>query len=691
MSADFSPAKETLRLVKLQDYGIVDTPSEQAYDDIARLAAYICKAPTALVSFVTADRQWFKAKVGLEVSETPRDMAFCAHTIQQSDVFTVEDTYKSEQFRSNPLVTSNPNIRFYAGAPLITPDGFALGSLCVIDYVPRQISHHQKQALQILSRQVVAQMELSHQSRQLEKANRTLERRVAERTARLTVALQKLLTAQNRLQKRELSLRHSALHDPLTGLPNRSYFMQRLEQAIQLANREPNRLYALLFIDLDNFKPVNDTLGHIVGDHLLKHIASQIKRLLRKSDLVARLGGDEFAVLLDDIPNEEHAIAAVKRVQTQLKQPFTYDGNHISVGASIGITFSTQGYRKPEAALRDADIAMYRAKSRNKRQDRKRLDTQATHQQPRALGALRSPIVIDEAAPIAQSFVVFNPTLSQSSEAHRILDSELPQALLKNQFELYYQPIFKLTRHRSVAQATALTSHKQIRQSTHLAGFEVLLRWNHPQKGLLEAAEFISAAEEIGIVRQICEQTIQTACIHIKKWCDRLQRSDLRIHINLSLPEIQSHKLLPHWQNALSQYHLNPIVCCAEINEQLLLSEDPAITQTLYQLSEIGINLCINDFGRGPSSLSRLHQLSISSLKIDRAFTQNLAKGNNTDIVRTILDLGRSADIGVIAEGIETKHQLSELVSLGCEFGQGFWLAKPTTADEIDQCLETLL
>ncbi|MFK8182667.1 MAG: putative bifunctional diguanylate cyclase/phosphodiesterase [Phormidesmis sp.] len=690
-----------MRLSKLQDYNILDTPGDAAYDDIAELAAHICEAPIALVSFVGAERQWFKAKIGLDATESPRDIGFCTHTIQQKDVLIVEDTHQSAQFQNNPLVTGAPHVRFYAGAPLVTPDGYALGSLCVVDRVPRKINHHQKQALQVLSRQVIAQMELARHSQQLKLINASLEQRVAERTVGLTSALQRLLVTQNKLQKRESALRHSALHDPLTGLPNRSYFAQRLEQAIQLANREQNHLYAVLFIDLDNFKPVNDTLGHEVGDRLLQHVANQIKLMLRKSDLVARLGGDEFAVLLDDIPNQEHAIAAVQRLQAQLKQPFEAENNLVFVSASIGITFSTQGYRQPEAALRDADIAMYHAKNQIKQRTQKLLDAQLQSQNQKDLGPLKSPILIqEETAPIAQQFAVFDATLKGDTEARSALEDELRHAILTDQFEIYYQPIFRLPKANASAPHTpdrnpnsdqaklkpddSINDWAKNYWAKHLIGFEALLRWHHPQRGCLKAEEFIAVAEEIGIIRQLCEQTIQTACLHLKQWQRHTQRNDLKMHVNLSFAEIQCTKLISHWQAALNQHQLPSGTCRAEVNEQLVLSGDPTISKKLTQLKALGLELCINDFGRGHSSLSRLHQLDISCLKIDRTFTQKSDESGNTDIIKTILDLGRSIDVDVIAEGIETVHQLETLTQLGCTLAQGFWLSEPLTAQAVE-------
>ncbi|MEM6449330.1 MAG: EAL domain-containing protein [Cyanobacteria bacterium P01_D01_bin.105] len=713
MTAEFSPAHETLRLSKLQDYDILDTPAEAAYDDIAELAAHICEAPTALVSLIDANRQWFKARIGLDATESPRNVAFCAHTIGQDGVLIVEDTHHSVRFKDNPLVTGEPHIRFYAGAPLVTPDGYALGSLCVIDYVPRKINLHQRQALQILSRQVIAQMELARQREQLKRMNAGLERRVSERTARLTAALQKLLVTQNKLQRREVALRHSALHDPLTGLPNGNYFAQRLAQAIQLANRQPSHLYAVLVIDLDDFKLVNETLGAEVGDRFLKHIAQQIKQMLRKSDLVARLGGDEFAVLLDDISHEDQAITAVERLQTQLKQPFEINHEPVFVGASIGMTFSTQGYRQPEAALRDADVAMHHAKRQTKQRTQKLLESQLHPQNQKDLGPLKSPILIQsEQTPTAQRFAIFDTTLQGNNEARAVLEDELRQAMLTDQFELYYQPILKLPVNPRLNNEIGLETDARSELETdpwlnygidywreHLVGFEVLLRWNHPERGCLEAGEFMAVAEEIGIVRLLCKQTIDTACSHLSQWIALSQRSDLKIHINHSLAEMQSTQLLSHWQSALAAHRLPPDACRVEVNEQLVLSDDPTIRKNIKLLKALGLNLCINDFGRGHSSLSRLHQLEISSLKIDRTLIQqaeiqrtdiektgelgNTDESGSADIIKTILDLGRSIDVDVIATGIETAPQLTTLNQLGCKLAQGFWLSRPLTAQAV--------
>ncbi len=712
------PAKETLRLAKLQSYEILDTLPEPAYDDIAKLSAYICQTPTALISLIDADRQWFKAKVGFEANESARSIAFCDRTIQQSDILIVEDTHQSAQFCDNPLVTGAPHIRFYAGTPLITPDGYALGSLCVIDYVPHQLTAKQLQALRALSRQVITQMELARHARQIKAINAQLEQKVKARTLKLSLALQQLFQNQTKLLKREAALRHSALHDPLTGLPNRSYFLQRLDQAIQLAYRQPQHLYAVLFIDLDNFKPVNDTLGHEVGDLLLQHVAKQVKSLLRKSDLVARLGGDEFAVLLDDIPDQDHAIFVVQRLQARLQEPFVITKRKVFIGASIGITFSSIGYRHPEAALRDADIAMYYAKKQSKQQLKALLQSQLNHQRfgaatssnPSSSKAVtgqlsgqlsgqssgqlsgKSPIVIQDEAFLNQQFAVFDTFLQDKAAARITLEDELRQALLSRQFHLYYQPIFNL-------------SAQQPSRTGALKGFEVLIRWHHPTRGCLEAEDFIAIAEEIGIVRQLCLQVIKTACKQLKIWRACPAYADLCLHVNLSLLQLRNPQLVSQWRTHLAKYGLPAAAFQLEIEEQILLSDDPTVTQVLHQLKAIGLSFCVDDFGCGHSSLSRLHQLKISTLKIDRSFIKELthvevnapltsqldspaqAPTRAADIIKTILDLGNSTGMSVIAEGIETSTQLAALAALGCQFGQGFWLSEVLSAEAIDRHL----
>lgn len=688
MSAVSWSTEETSRLAKLQDYCILDTLPDTTYDELAELTAQACQMPAALVTFVDTNRLWVKARVGTDISETPRYQAFCDQTIQNAEPLIIEDALQHPQFRNNPLVTGPPHVRFYAGHPLVTPDGYALGTLCVLDYQPRRMSTQQLNMLKVLSHQVVAQMELSRHAHQLQQVNNSIEQRVTERTHSLRASLHRLLKVQSDLLKREAASRHNALHDPLTGLPNRSYFLQRLEQSVQLTRRNSNHQYAVLFIDLDSFKPVNDMLGHDVGDQLLTHVADRIKRLLRKSDLVARLGGDEFVVLLDDIVGRNEAITAVRRIQWHLEQPFTVADRQLSISASIGIALSQQGYQQAESVLRDADTAMYQAKRLAKKRSQIEMNLQLKQQEDQA----SSPIVIQETSHNAQQFVVFDDHIKHRTQARLTLEDDLRQALIQGQFRLHYQPIFELKTQR-------------------LAALEGLLRWNHPRRGWICANEFIHIAEQIDVVRQLSPSLIDQACEQLVKWgfssasylgSDRTHpsqkpcnngrspyiASDLKLHLNISASQLRSPQLVSHWQTALEKHQLPGSRFQLEIDESLLLTEEPSIAANLKALKALGLGLCVEGFGKGHFSFSRLHQLEVDALKIDPVFvSQALNHKDNADVLKTINDFGRSANIMVIGSGIETTQQLRLLISLDYQLGQGNWLANALASEHIDSAI----
>lgn len=339
------PPDEQERLQVLQDYHILDTLPEQAFDDITKLAAYICQAPMSLVTLVDGDRQWFKSRVGVDATETPRALSFCAHGILQQDVFVVQDALQDERFAGHPLVEGEFGIRFYAGAPLLAPTGHALGMVCVVDHHPRELSSEQLEALRCLSRQAVAQLELR-------KSARNLSARVDE-----------LANAQQRLAKAAAKLEHQALHDSLTGLPNRTLFFNRLRHLLSEGLREQNPQVAVLFIDLDHFKQVNDSLGHAAGDQLLGTVAQRLQTCLRPTDTVARLGGDEFAVLLPGMVDEATARTIAERMLQRVAEPVEIDGLMVTASASIGIKMiPSHHFANPEEVLRAADNAMYEAK-----------------------------------------------------------------------------------------------------------------------------------------------------------------------------------------------------------------------------------------------------------------------------------------------------------------------------------------
>jgi len=690
------PRNEAARLNALQRYQILDTPPEEIFDDLTRLAAYLCETPTALISFVDSARQWFKSKVCLEAPETSRAVSFCAFAILQPELLIVPDTHQDKRFANNPLVTAEPKIRFYTGMPLITPEGYAIGTLCAIDYVPRELSQKQVEGLRVLARQVITQLELQRNLFALRKsekallqAREVLERRVRERTVELAKAnkeLQNEITVAKRLetqrQRAETQLLHNALHDPLTNLPNRALFMDRLEHAMKRAQRRaarprsPNQkgtaalyLFAVLYLDLDRFKLVNDSLGHRAGDQLLQAIALRLQGCLRPDDTVARLGGDEFTILLDDIKNVGEAIHVCQRIQEVLRLPFKLGdpslpalanttSEEIFTSASIGVAFSSstpglfESYDNSQDLLRDADVAMYRAKSLGK----------ARHE-------------------------VFKTTMHQGAVERLQLETDLRRALERQEFILYYQPIVTL-------------------ETGKLCGFEALLRWQHPSRGLVSPAEFIPIAEETGLIVPIGQWVLREACQQMLVWH---QDAPLTMNVNLSSKQFQAPGLVKQIEQILWETGLDPHCLKLEITENLIMEKAELVTEMLFQLQALGIQLCMDDFGTGYSSLSYLHRFPVSVLKIDRSFISTMdslppllndgcwkrypiprdgsSPQRAAPIVATIIKLAHTLQMDVVAEGIETPGQLHQLKMLGCKYGQGYFFSKPVDG----KTAETLL
>jgi diguanylate cyclase (GGDEF)-like protein len=333
------PESEGARLQALRRYHVLDALSEQAFDDITCLASQVCSTPIALVSLIDEDRQWFKSKVGIEATETPRDLAFCAHAILQPDLFVVSDASRDERFADHPLVTAGPEIRFYAGAPLVTSDGHALGTLCAIDRVPRRLSPSQQQALQALSRQVVAQLELKRQY------------------ATLSHTLRRLEQTQSQLQSANAQLEVLAVTDGLTSLLNRRAFDERLAREIKSATRYKRPL-SLLLLDVDHFKSYNDNYGHPAGDHLLKRLARLLKKTVRDVDAPARYGGEEFAIILPDT-TEAGALVLAERLRSSIEATMQIKR---SVTASFGVALLRSSTNNSASLIEAADAALYHSK-----------------------------------------------------------------------------------------------------------------------------------------------------------------------------------------------------------------------------------------------------------------------------------------------------------------------------------------
>lgn len=598
------PDNEPQRLRALHQYQILDTPAENSFDDLTYLAAEICQSPVAVISLVDAQRQWFKSKVGLTATETPRSIAFCAHAILQPEqLFVIHDTLDDQRFATNALVTSTPYIRFYAGAPLVTSDGYALGTLCVIDTIPRQLSQEQQEALRALARQVVTQLEL--------RRNFT------------------------RLKLAEDQLIHHAFHDELTNLPNRALFMNRLEQVIARHKRCENFLFAVLFLDLDRFKVINDSLGHLVGDQLLQGIARRLEMCMQPGDMIARLGGDEFAILLSELRDISDANYVAECIQKQLALPFTLSGQEVFTSTSIGMALSTVGYEQPEDLLRDSDIAMYHAKGLGK-----------------------------------ACYQVFSSAMHTHAVELLQLETDLRDAVEHQKFQLYYQPIVSL-------------------QTDSLVGFETLLRWQHPIRGFISPAEFIPLAEETGLIIPLGFEILRQACRQMQAWQTKFPASSpLTISVNISGKQFSQPDFIHQLQQILQDTGLDARFLKLELTESVIMENVEAATNTFRQLKELGVQLHMDDFGTGYSSLSYLHRFPIDQLKIDRSFiARMLVEPEDLEIVRTIIALAHNLRMTVTAEGVETLEQLLLLKELGCEYGQGYYFSQPVDALAVDKLL----
>jgi len=440
-----------------------------------------------------------------------------------------------------------------------------------------------------------------------------------------------ILQAQDITARRsaESRLHHIAYHDNLTGLANRARFRDSLAAAIDRCRGRPQHGFAVMYLDFDRFKLINDTLGHSAGDQFLMVAAQRIVRQVRPTDIVGRLGGDEFAILIEHTGGEDMALALAERLQQALREPFQLDGTEVNTSASIGITFSSVGYETADEVLRDADIAMYRAKASGR----------ARH-------------------------ALFDTALrSQLSDQVR-LEADLRQAIEHDQVTLAFQPIFDLA-------------------SGRIVSFEALARWTHAERGPVPPQRFIAVAEELGLIGKLTERILSLACHELRRWQMSTGNPNLRMQVNLSGMDLCHSGLAPYVANLLRGNGIEASHLTLEITESKLMTQMERALETLTRLRDIGVGISVDDFGTGYSSLSYLSTLPISSLKVDRSFVNHMMNAaQDAEIVRAIISLGNALGKTVIAEGIESSAQLAQLRARGCRFGQGYFLAAPMPADE---------
>jgi diguanylate cyclase (GGDEF)-like protein/PAS domain S-box-containing protein len=436
----------------------------------------------------------------------------------------------------------------------------------------------------------------------------------------------------------EEQLAHDAFHDALTELPNRALFMERLGRAIVRTKRHPEHSYTVLFLDLDLFKIVNDSLGHSAGDQLLVVLARRLRACVRPSDTVARLGGDEFAILLDGPHDSGNATLVADRIIGQATAPYMLNDHEIFSAVSIGIAPGSREYERPEDVLRDADIALYRAK---------------------ALGRGR--------------WIVFDPSMHEHALTRLQVETDLRRAVEREEFVVYYQPVIDL-------------------QTGKVTGFEALVRWQHPQRGLLPPAEFITIAEETGMIVPLGWIVLRVACQELNRWAAEIPGGEqLTVSVNVSGAQFAQTELITHIQRVINEAETIAARLHLEITESVMIDNAEITASVLAYLRTLGIRLHIDDFGTGYSSLSALHRFPISALKVDRSFVSRIGMSGAKaeEMIETIVALSHRLGIEVIAEGVETTEQLAYLRTIGCNYAQGYLFSRPMPASEVAKFVTT--
>lgn len=589
----------------LAAYAILDTDPEPAFSAIAALAREIFGAPSAAISFLDEERQWFKAGCGLGIRETPIEQSFCKFASDRDEVFIVTDARLDARFASNPLVLLDPKIRFYAGMRVTAADGTPIGALCVLDNQPRPqgLSPTETLALKVLAAQVEALLEL----------------RRAVLDQRNELATKEQLAHQ---------LSYVAEHDGLTGLSCREPFQARLIEAVQRAGKDGTRV-AMMFIDVDHFKQVNDTLGHDVGDEILRSFAVRLKSTLRKGDTVARLGGDEFGAVLCDISKESTLQRLVHSMTERLNQPIQHKGRTIECRASIGVAVYPDHAANADRLMKCSDLALARAKE------------------------------------VRGCAVTFDERLSDQFERETRMLEIARKGLQSGNILPYYQVKVDLKGER-------------------LIGFEALVRCTQASGALLLPEAFAHALEDRKVARLIGETMLEQVLDDAKSWADRGLEFG-HVAINTSAADFQGDSFGERLLDGLARRGLSSSQIEVEVTENVFLGRGADyVARALELLSSRGIRISLDDFGTGYGSLTHLKQFPVDAIKIDRSFVDGIGRrADDTTIVKTLIGLGRSLGIETIAEGLETEQQVAFVRSHGCAVGQGFIFGRALPAAQI--------
>ena len=527
-------------------------------------------------------------------------------------------------YQEGKVIEPQKDVVSWLGVPLIH-SGEVLGAMVIQSYQKSvYFTEQDAELLRFVSRHVASAIKRREIADYERKAHELLEHQVKLRTVALEDEIKRRKDAQEKLK-------HAASHDILTGLPNRAVFTDLLNHAIACNKRRPESKFAILFLDLDRFKIVNDSLGHHAGDTLLKKIATALVDTVRDKDTVARLGGDEFVILVEDLESKDEAYDIAKRITQFLSSPFIIEHHPVFIGTSIGVLFNNERYNSADTMLRDADTAMYHAKDKGKGR-----------------------------------FEVFDSSMHKEVQNALLLETDIREAITKQEFEPYFQPIVQLA-------------------GEEIIGFEALARWESDKRGLVFPNDFIPLAEETNLVLEIDMQIIEKSCRQLKVWQERLGLDHLYVSCNLYCNHFFSISLPQDIQSIMTRTGIQPHQLRVELTERVLLENNDIVLKNMLALKRMGVKILLDDFGTGYSSLSYLHRFPMDVLKIDRSFINNVhERDNHQAIIKTIIDLAANLNMATVGEGIENQADAKLLREMGCIYGQGYHFYKPLPADKIE-------
>jgi diguanylate cyclase (GGDEF)-like protein len=614
-------------LFRIAELGSAGGSPEEFYRAVHRIVGRLLYAGNFYIAMLEGDEIDFPYSVDEHDAERPRRKlarGLTEYVLRTGQALLADRDTNRALHEAGEIATQGARSAVWLGVPLICESG-TVGVLAVQSYDElHNYTRRDQEILTFVAYHIANALERKRAAERLREANTELERRVAERTEALYAANRDLHQQIAERERFERQLQHAATHDALTGLPNRAHFLGQLGEALLDSQRRGRGGFAVLFLDLDRFKVINDSVGHLVGDELLKEAGGRIAATVGGAGLVARLGGDEFAVLVSPIDNDAGAVAMAERIIGALDAPIRVGGKELFTAASIGIAVSRSHYRRAEDLLRDADVALYRAKARGRRR----------HE-------------------------LFDEALRREALHQLDLEGNLRRGLVRAEFEPVYQPIVAL-------------------DDGSVCGYEALMRWRRPQHGLVDPAQFLAIAEESGMVEAMDWQVYEL--VFAQGWA-LVERDGGYLSINVGARHFRSNRFVPDLLQLMLRYEFPPQKLRVEVTERTLLEDPEQARAQMQALRDAGVRLALDDFGTGYSSLSYLHQFPLAALKVDRSFILALegdSRHSAEAVLKAICTLGRSLQMEVIAEGVETRQQLEALRQLGCGFGQGYLYARPT-------------